>query len=145
MPTAAAIIAGQHERKAVDRVLLRLPMPPSSNAVWAHRKGGGVRLSDRYRRWLTDAGWRINQQRPGRIAGGYVLTLWLPAVSRMDQDNCIAGVSDILQSFGIIGNDRDAEETHLNWHGSSNDLIAELRPFVGLSRVQRPCTASEAA
>lgn len=140
-----SIIADKPERKAVDRVVLRLPMPPSSNAVWAQRKGGGVRLSDRYRRWLTDAGWRINVQKPGRIAGGYVLTMWLPAVSRMDQDNAIAGVSDILQSFGIIGNDRDAEETHLHWHGASNDLVLELRPFVGASRVQRPCVALEVA
>lgn len=138
MPIAAARIVGPPERKAVESLRLTLPVPPSSNRVWSPRKGGGQRLSDAYSRWLTDAGWRINQQRPGRIEGGYELTLWLPAVSKMDLDNAIAGISDVLQSHRIIANDRDAEEIALYWHGTSTDVVVDLARYVGnLSRYQR--------
>ena len=140
MPVA---IAQQHERQPVDRVVLRLPVPPSSNDVWAMRKGGkGMRLSPTYTRWLTSAGWLLAQQRPGRIAFGYVLTMWLPSSSRMDLDNAIAGVSDLLQTHRVISNDREAEETHLHWHGTSTDVVVELTRFEGSMRSQRLCSAA---
>lgn len=136
-------IAEQHERKVVDRVVLRLPVPPSSNDVWALRKGGkGLRLSPAYTRWLTSAGWLLAQQRPGRIGTGYVLTIWMPSSSRMDLDNAVAAVSDLLQDHRVVSNDREAEETHLHWHGTSDDVVIEVTRFAGPMRSQRPCSAA---
>lgn len=127
------------QRKPAASIVLRLPVPPSSNNVWAIRKGGkGLRLSDRYARWLEEAGWRLQQQRPGRIDGGYSLTLFMPASSGMDLDNAIAGVSDILQYHGVIVNDREAETTDLRWHGAHDDVVVALRPFDGTTRHLRP-------
>ena len=134
----AAAVAAAPSRPAADSVVLRLPVPPSSNAVWAVKAGGkGLRLSDTYARWLVDAGWRVQQQRPGKISGGYALALYLPASSRMDLDNSIAGISDLLQLQGVIDNDRDAEATDLRWHGTSDEVVVALRPFDSTIRSKR--------
>lgn len=125
------------QRPTVDRVRLRLAVPPSSNKLHSPRKGGGIRVSDAYSTWLCQAGWRLSEQRPGRIAGGYRLTVSLPASTGMDLDNCVAGLSDLLQMHGVIANDCYAEETHLHWHGGDDQVLVELEPFVGPPRHQR--------
>ena len=135
----AAAVAAAPARRVVERVILRLPVPPSANDVWAIRRGGkGLRLADTYAKWLVDAGWRVQQQRAGRIVGGYHITLYLPASSGMDQDNSIAAVSDLMQLQGVIGNDRDAEKTDLRWHSEHDEVVVDLCPFYGSARHMRP-------
>jgi len=44
---------------------ITLPLPVSVNRIWrSHRSG--VHKSTEYRYWLTEAGWELRAQRPGR-------------------------------------------------------------------------------
>jgi crossover junction endodeoxyribonuclease RusA len=95
---------------------LRLPYPVSSNAVWS-RTRGGVRKSDEYSAWLTEAGWAIRQQKPVKIIGRYEMHIEAvrPDKRRRDIDNIIGSVSDALQAFGVIENDYLCECVSAKW------------------------------
>lgn len=89
-------------------VMLRLPLPPSSNRLWRVGKGGVVYKSDAYRRWLQTAGWECIVQRAqaGRIPGRYHLRLTVPEQAK-DLDNAaLKAINDLLQQQRIVSNDK---------------------------------------
>lgn len=135
-PIKAAYEA-QWGRAESDMVVLDLPLPISTNEL--HRPGwNSFHRSDRYRIWRQAAGVMLNAQRPGRVAGRYTITLLVNrARTKMDLDNSVKSVSDILQAHGVIDNDRHAEEIHLRW----SDAIDGTRVYV--EKWRRP--AEEAA
>ena len=103
-------------KRVVDEVVLRLPVPPSVNALHAHGGRGGPRRSPAYAEWIRSAGWRLVQQRPGRVEGAYAIVLAMPrAATKADLGNLEKAVSDLLQSHGVITNDRRAEDIRLTW------------------------------
>ena len=116
-------------RQPVKRVELRLPVPVSVNAIHSPRKGGGLRLSDAYSAWIEAAGWRLLQQRPGRIVGRYQITLAVPEESRADLDNLIKATSDLLQLHGVVRNDRMASRIVLEWQRAHAEAVVEIVPF----------------
>jgi crossover junction endodeoxyribonuclease RusA len=130
-PLKASRTAAFDQRRDAEKVVLHLAVPPSVNAIWSHRKGGGVRISDAYATWLVQAGWQLGLQKPGRVSGRYTLTCSMPRGSGADLDNLTKGLSDLLQLHGVIRNDRDAEEIHLYWQDERNEVIVEVRPFLG--------------
>lgn len=117
------------QRPNTDLVVLFLPAPVSVNVIWARKAGGGVRLSEAYRAWLQEAGWSLEQQRPGAIRGRYELTLRLPEESGLDLDNAIKGLSDLLQAHGVIRNDRDACRIVLEWQCERPEAVVRVAPF----------------
>lgn len=89
---------------------LVLPQPPSANRLWrSGRTWGGQRVthpSDEYKAWLTEAGWEAKRQAGAcAIRGPYAMALSVPP-SRRDLDNNVKPVGDLLQSVGLIENDR---------------------------------------
>ncbi|WP_336488317.1 hypothetical protein [Methylobacterium nigriterrae] len=127
----ASSTAAFDQRRDAEKVVLQLSIPPSVNEIWSSKKGGGLRLSDKYAAWLCQAGWQLTQQRPGRIFGRYTLTCWMPRGSGADLDNLTKAVSDLLQLHGVIRNDREAEEIHLYWQDECEETIVEVQPFAG--------------
>lgn len=119
-------------RPVVGQVALRLPVPPSVNALHRHGRGAPGR-SPEYVAWITAAGWTLLAQRPGRIEGPYELTLRMPATSRADLGNLEKAVSDLLQEHGVIGNDRNAEAIHLRWHREHDEAEVVVLPFAGVA------------
>ena len=119
----------QRTEAAVVRLLL--PVPVSVNAIYERHSGGGVRLSKAYSAWLSDAGWRLNVQRPGRVSGRYQLTLRMPEESGLDLDNSIKAVSDLMQLHGVVRNDRLASRIVLEWQSEQPVAIVEVVPFGG--------------
>lgn len=119
------------QRPNTDLVVLFLPAPVSVNAIWTRKAGGGVRLSDAYRAWLQEAGWSLEQQRPGAIRGRYELTLRLPEQSGLDLDNAVKATSDLLQSHGVIRDDRDASRIVLEWQRERPEAVVRVTPFAG--------------
>lgn len=125
-----ALLKASHEqwpRRNASRVELTLPLPPSVNALYYNRskkelgiakaigkplKGRGK--TDRYRQWLRTAGNLINAQRPGRIGGAYTLTIIIGSGAALDLGNAEKAVSDILQEYGIVDNDKKANDIHLS-------------------------------
>lgn len=96
------------ERAPVTYVALSLPAPLSTNNLFLNVKGGGrSRIkSQRYRAWLTEAGLLLNLQRPGRVEGNYELRITVSSKCRLDIDNSVKCVSDLLQAHGVVTNDR---------------------------------------
>ena len=96
-------------RTPVPFVSLILPPPISTNALWRN-----VRISGRqrtlksadYRTWETNAMLVINTQRPGCVKGAYAMKVTVSNKCRIDLDNCLKSVGDVLQKMGIIENDR---------------------------------------
>jgi crossover junction endodeoxyribonuclease RusA len=123
---AGAAAYGQRKDTAAVRILL--PVPVSVNAIYSPRKGGGLRLSDAYSAWIRDAGWRLIEQRPGRVAGRYQITVWIPEESGADLDNLIKATSDLLQLHGIVRNDRLASRVVLEWHNRHSEAVVEVIP-----------------
>ncbi len=88
---------------------LRLPVPPSVNALYANVPGVGRITSGRYKGWQTQAGWEILVQKPRRIAGPYTLTITLPRPVRGDVSNRIKACEDILVKHRVTDDDRHCE------------------------------------
>lgn len=123
-PSPASIAALAPHRAPVDRVWLILPTPPSVNALHTLARGRMI-LSDAYRAWKEEAGWRLLSQRPGRIVGQYELAIWLCAKeTKIDADNGIKAISDLLQAHGVIDNDRKAESVDITWGSPSGALVS---------------------
>ena len=99
------------ERKPVQYVTLDLPAPISTNKLWRPIVRGGkpaIVSTKEYLAWISEAGWRLNAQRPGMVEGPYAITMKISRKSRADLDN-VKAVSDLLQTQGVIENDRLAE------------------------------------
>ena len=121
-----AALAAQWPRPDCDTVVIDLPLPISTNDLHAS-SFATVRRSERYRTWARAAGTMLNAQRPGSVRGPYAITLLVnPRRSRVDLDNTIKGISDLLQEHRIIENDRMAQRVTLEW----SDAIPGSRVFV---------------
>jgi crossover junction endodeoxyribonuclease RusA len=97
-------------------VELKLPMPPSANAIWRSNRGH-VHKSAAYKAWLTVAGWQVRSQHPNKIEGPYKLSIEAvrPDKRRRDIDNLIKPVSDLLCSIGVIEDDCYCEKVSAEW------------------------------
>ena len=115
----------QWQRPACDSILLRLPTPPSVNALWRRGKQGvtrsgkkrrGMIHSPAYDAWKAAAGIYINQRKPGRISGWFTVTIligWTRAGK--DIDNHAKAIMDLLQEHGVIENDSWAWQVTIGW------------------------------
>jgi Holliday junction resolvase RusA-like endonuclease len=108
---------------------IRLPYPVSANDLWSLTRTG-MRKSDAYKAWLTEAGWEAKAQRPGKIIGPYKLSIHAvrPDAKRRDLGNLEKAVSDLLQSLQIIENDCLAEMITMRWVTSGEGITVILEP-----------------
>lgn len=82
-----------------------LPMPPSSNSLWANSKSGGRFRTQKYEDWIHEAGWELKRQRPSKVAGPVQLLYeFQEATDRRKRDlgNLEKATTDLLVSHGII-------------------------------------------
>ena len=102
---------------------ITLPLPPSVNALYRNRKkdgkGRGRIKTERYNTWLNAAGWELNQQKPPKVKGNYILWLYCerPDKRRRDLGNLLKAMEDLLTDLGVIEDDSLAVEIHLYWRG----------------------------
>lgn len=97
-----------------------LPMPPSSNGLFANGKHGGRFKTQRYCDWINEAGIEILRQRPKKRAGPVLLTYEYQEPSgkrKFDLGNREKAVTDLLVSHGIILADDNTivREIKLKW------------------------------
>jgi Holliday junction resolvase RusA-like endonuclease len=91
-------------------IILDLPIPTSTNRLYARTRKGGVRRSAAYVAWLEEADMTVRaaKQYPKRkIQGAFEFELLLRADHCGDGDNRIKAALDWLQSRDIIRNDSD--------------------------------------
>lgn len=88
-----------------------LTLPTSTNRLHAG-SGAGMRRRAEYERWLTAAGWEINEQRPRqplrRLADGrwWRSRIRIPFEDVADVDNRVKALHDLLVSMRVVPDDR---------------------------------------
>ena len=105
------------------KTILRLPTPPSVNALYYNRKNGKGRgrvKTPAYCKWLAEAdGWYLMQKRQIQPQSGRLsIEIRLPSI-RGDASNRIKAAEDFLVSRGITGDDRHN-------HKVSVEIVPEL-------------------
>jgi crossover junction endodeoxyribonuclease RusA len=126
-----ALAADQWRRPIVDRVSLRLPMPPSTNRLWRPDGRGGITLSDRYRSWKRVAATEIAIQRPGAIEGPYVMDMRVSTRHGVDLDNTTKAVGDALQAAGVVSNDNLLSRLIVEWADDIDGVEVVLTAWQG--------------
>ena len=94
---------------------LRLPLPPSTNGLYANIPGKGRVKSANYRKWINAAGWALLEQKPKPVAGDYDMWLYVewPDKRKRDLDNCIKALSDLLVSHQLVEDDSRCQALHI--------------------------------
>ena len=114
-------------RPAVNRIVLSLPMPPSVNALFLNRASGGRARTKMYNEWIVEAGWRIQMQNVGMIAGPYEIDIKFARLSkRSDLGNREKALSDLLVKHGILEDDRLAERICMSWAPEGEGVLVTL-------------------
>lgn len=109
-------------RTLVGEQTFLLPLPPSVNQLTLNVRGRGRIKTPAYRSWITEAGLRLNLQRP-KFMPGYVrmsVRAIRPDRRRRDLGNLEKAISDLLVSHGIIEDDSFIQAISMEWWGSDN-------------------------
>lgn len=111
-------------------IRLTLPMPPSVNLMYRPVRGRGIIKSDRYRKWITAAGWALKEQKPGKIEGDYILWAYCERADkrRRDLGNLEKAMSDLLVTHGVVSDDSLCVEIHLYWSGTGRECTVNVEP-----------------
>jgi len=86
-------------------IILTLPRPPSANNLFVNVGRKRV-TSKRYNAWQTEAGWELQRQRPGRIAGEWEIDIALPIGTVADLDNLAKPILDLLVAHRVVDDDK---------------------------------------
>lgn len=116
-------------------MLLYIPTPPSVNRMFCnnYRGGKGRFKSGEYRAWLKQAASGIMDQGAHRLDyDSFALTIRIARPSsRSDLDNYIKAIPDLLQSCGVIENDKLIMRLDVEWlskDGSTSVRIDKYTP-----------------
>lgn len=109
---------------------LTIPMPPSVNLIYRPVRGRGMIKTERYRKWITAAGWEIKAQKAEKVEGDYALWAYCQKADKRKRDlgNIEKALSDILVTHGIVGDDSQCVEMHLYWDGAGRDCTVIVEP-----------------
>lgn len=106
-----------------------IPMPPSTNALFATVKGRRIKTRT-YKAWITEAGWMVLQQRQAGktwVTGDCVVSIIAgPRNRRADLDNKVKACLDLLKRQSLIVDDSDVVELHIRW-GDVDGLDVTIR------------------
>lgn len=110
--------------------MIRLPVPPSTNNLFANGRNGGRFKTQAYKQWLRVAGYTLLAQRPEKHSGPVEITIHAPHNARRDLGNFEKPLSDLLVEHRIITDDRAKyiRAIHLYWHDDP-DVAVEIKPF----------------
>lgn len=90
-----------------------LPLPPSSNNLYANARGRGRVKAGPYKAWLYTAGWGLKLRRAAPVRGWYALFVRVPLKMRGDNHNRFKALGDLLVQHGLVDDDRFEFETHM--------------------------------
>lgn len=124
--TKQASEAPQHKASEREPIILLLPLPPSTNALW-RKVGGRMVISAEYRSWKEAAGWEARNQLVGleQIKGAFSFKVEMDP-GRGDLDNRLKAVLDLCQAVGAIQNDKHLAELHA-YRVEREGVLVELR------------------
>jgi len=101
-PLAKRIIPVERRNIAPrDVIEFTVPMPPSTNALFANASNGRIKSRD-YRNWIKEAGWIVMAARVGCLFGPVSVEITLPSNMRGDPDNRVKPILDLCVRLGLI-------------------------------------------
>ncbi|MBO6755445.1 MAG: RusA family crossover junction endodeoxyribonuclease [Roseibium sp.] len=89
---------------------LRLPTPPSVNAMYRNLSGVGRVKTTKYKDWAQEAGWMLNSQRPHKFPGPVSISYVFGPKTHSrawDLSNHLKAVEDLLVTHCIISDDNN--------------------------------------
>ena len=107
-----------------------IPLPPSSNNLFANSRNGGRFISPKYKAWREEAGWAIRKAQASWdqaqwtmakslfAGGGHTLRISIPEDARGDASNRIKAAEDLLVSLRITADDSKAQGVQVERDGS---------------------------
>lgn len=115
-------------------ITLTLPLPPSTNSLYAPRKGGGKRKSDEYDAWIKHANAAYYPQKRGikPISGPYTVHISVPINMRGDADNRAKAMVDQLVRLELTPDDKHCQKVTVErWHMvEEGQCIVVVKPHV---------------
>jgi crossover junction endodeoxyribonuclease RusA len=130
----AGVRAGMFDGLSMPKlVTITLPFPPSINALY-RAVGGRSILSEKYRKWKSEAGLTLISQRPRKMPGKVAVSVELcaPDKRRRDADNAgTKALLDLLVSHQIIEADdsRFLKEIKVVWVDQGDPCRVSIRPI----------------
>lgn len=109
---------------------LSLPMPPSANGLFGNKAVGGRFKTRAYLDWISEAGWLLQKQRPGRIAGPYEMEVAIPRSKGRrvaDLGNREKALSDLLVRHGVVDDDSRAQKITMTWTDGAEARVVLTR------------------
>lgn len=107
--------------------MIRLPMPPSTNNLFANGKNGGRFKTAAYKAWRTEAGYRLLAQHPEKHKGDVILAMRFgPRIANADVTNRIKAAEDLLVELRVIEDDRFVVKVSAEWadvQGCEIDIV----------------------
>lgn len=123
---------------APDEVVINLPMPPTTNNLFA---GTGRRRyrTDEYNSWIEDAGWQLATQRPPQVLGKVSLLIEVEeprTAIKQDVSNRTKATEDLLVRHKVIEGDDQfhVREVITRW-ADVQGVRVTIRPLAN----ERPC------
>ena len=110
-----------------------ISLPPSTNAIWRHGRGGQTYRVPAYVKWLGGEGWSVKAQlaKQHRFTGPVFVTLAMRRPrANADLDNRSKAALDLLQHVGAIANDKDVVRLEMFW---TEDLPAGIAAEVSIT------------
>ncbi len=107
---------------------LRLPVPPSANALFTNRAGSTQRIkTNAYRAWVAEAGYAVNLAgRPPEPIGRCRIEIDLPFNRTRDIDNAIKPIADLLVRQRVILDDRWVDEYEVRRVAVTEALVVSV-------------------
>jgi crossover junction endodeoxyribonuclease RusA len=91
------------QRPVASAVTIEIPMPPSTNSLFANKRGGRMKTAA-YRAWRNNAVLVGSLPRPARIEGLCDVVVHLPPFAG-DTDNRVKPCLDAAKEIGVIADD----------------------------------------
>ena len=102
----------------MDNMKFTLPLPCSINALYGHRRDGGVYKSDKGKDWVKTALYLIMVQRKGQVKPtgktySMVINIYIADKRRHDSSNLLKQLEDVFVEKEIIKDDDLIHEHHI--------------------------------
>lgn len=114
-------------------VQIRVPHPPSTNALRTIQRGGRRMISsNKYRAWQKEAGQILEMQRPPMVHGPVTLRIEVgriltksgkPDKRRRDISNFLKSLEDLLVAHAVIDDDSMVQFGSIEWANRDDCLL----------------------
>ncbi len=117
--------------------VFKLPVPPTTNHLFATGADGRRHVSKKYAQWMRDAKKFLTaQRRPAEpITYRVSLDIQVPRIKNADVSNRIKAVEDMCVKGGILKDDSLVERVSAEWIDTGPDCVLRIRTIEDAARL----------